>query len=106
MAVYSRLQGSFRDADAEQPRQSVAGGGKAVVWIDDFVYKSLNEGSDTMDYEDWEKWYRDQQSMGGLARRYNGAEEIWVKNNGGNQQHWARYSGDVGIRDSDTKTLS
>jgi hypothetical protein len=59
MAVYDRLKGSFRDAEAKRPRQSVAGGGKAVVWIDDFEHESIGEGSDIMNYEEWEKWSSD-----------------------------------------------
>jgi hypothetical protein len=59
MAVYDRLKGSFRDAEAKRPRQSVAGGGKAVVWIDDFEHKSIGGGSGITDYKEWEKWCSD-----------------------------------------------
>jgi hypothetical protein len=41
-----------------------------VVWIDVLASKILNHGSDIMDYEDWEKWFVNQEEMGGLARRY------------------------------------
>jgi hypothetical protein len=59
MAVYDRLKGCFQDAEANRPKLSVAGGGKAVIWIEDFEYKSINRESDIMEYEEWKKWYSD-----------------------------------------------
>jgi hypothetical protein len=59
MAVYDRLKGSFQDAEANRPKLSGAGGGKAVIWIEDFEYKSINRGSDIMEYEEWKNWYSD-----------------------------------------------
>jgi hypothetical protein len=59
MAVYDRLKGSFRDAEAKRPRQSVAGRGKAAVWVDDFEHESVGGGSGITDYKEWGKWCSD-----------------------------------------------